>query len=193
MLSGSGPIRSGSLSTRSTSRRTTRWSPVGAAEHEPRVRHPLLDPATVRAPEEPLRGTPVVDPRAVARPRLAGRPAATSRRSRSAPPGAATSRRADPDRSAPAQSSAALMPVVARNAVPMLSHGVYVKIGPSPGRAGLHAFGDLEVRQERLLAVHVGDGAAVVAALDVQDPEPGRDERVVARPVADGRRAARRP
>ena len=85
------------------------------------------------------------------------------------------------------------MPAVARNAAPMLSHGVYVKIGPSRRRAGFHPLGNLEIREEGLLAVHVGDGAAVMAPLRVPDPQPGSDQPVVAGPVpVRGMRPVRR-
>ena len=94
----------------STSRRTSSVSPVGAAEHEARVRHPVLDPAPVGAPEEALRGPAVVDPRPVADGVGSSDPSATSTRSSSGRPGGATSRRAGPGPVCSRANRAALMP-----------------------------------------------------------------------------------
>ena len=158
---------------------------VGAREHELRVRDPLLDPALVRAAEEPLRRALVGDPRAVAGRVVVLRALPLARRHHQR---GLEHRRLDvlPATGVEAREQRR---VDAHRREERGAHAEPRRVGEDrsrSGRARSHSLGDLEVGKVGLVAVHVGDRAAEVSALLVHDAEARRHQRVVAgaRPVS---------
>ena len=156
---------------------------VGTGEREARVRHPLLDPPVVGAAEEALRRAPVVDPGAVA-----GRVVVL---------GALPLRRGETEcrlqqRGLDVLSTAGALSreergVDADGGKERGGHARPRRVGEDrsrAGRAGFHAVGDLQVRQVRLVAVHVRHRSPEMTALLVEQTEAGGHQGVPAGAVA---------